>query len=352
MATISERKTSTGTISYTGQIRIKRKGSIVYSEAFTNGKKPIVERWVKKREAELAEPGALERAISGSPGNGNLLPVLIDSYIEEFRSLAAWKRSKQSHLLLLKKLLPQLDVTIMSSADLVAHVRRRRLAGAGPATVNNDIIWLRILCKTARGAWGIDANLEAIEDATAVCRSLRLIGRSKNRERRPTPGELERLDDYMAGGNKRKTPHRELLWFAIHSGRREEEICSLLRSDLNREHHTIIVRNMKNPDGSDGNDVLVKLTREAMAIIEAQPEISGEDRIFPYNHRTVGGYFTKACHVLGIEDLHFHDMRHEALSRLFEAGYDIHQVAQFSGHRSWATLKRYVQLHPKNLKLR
>jgi len=52
---------------------------------------------------------------------------------------------------------------------------------------------------------------------------------------------------------------------------------------------------------------------------------------------------------LGIEDLHFHDLRHEATSRLFEQGYSIEQVATVTLHESWQELKRYTQLRPETL---
>ena len=54
----------------------------------------------------------------------------------------------------------------------------------------------------------------------------------------------------------------------------------------------------------------------------------------------------RAC---GIADLHFHDLRHEGVSRLFEKGYAIEQVSLVSGHRSWSSLKRYTNLRPDSL---
>jgi hypothetical protein len=48
--------------------------------------------------------------------------------------------------------------------------------------------------------------------------------------------------------------------------------------------------------------------------------------------------------------LRFHDLRHEATSRLFERGYQIHEVAQFTLHESWNELKRYTNLRPENLR--
>jgi integrase len=47
---------------------------------------------------------------------------------------------------------------------------------------------------------------------------------------------------------------------------------------------------------------------------------------------------------LGIEDLRFHDLRHEGVTRLFETGLTIPQVAAVSGHRSWSSLQRYTHI--------
>ena len=63
----------------------------------------------------------------------------------------------------------------------------------------------------------------------------------------------------------------------------------------------------------------------------------------------MGSAFTRACRLLGIEGLHFHDLRREATSRLFERGYSIQEVSQFTLHDSWATLKRYTHLRPEQV---
>jgi len=59
----------------------------------------------------------------------------------------------------------------------------------------------------------------------------------------------------------------------------------------------------------------------------AQRQPAAKDRIFPYKPDSIGTAFRRACLTLGIVDLHFHDLRHEATSRLFEQGYSIEQVA-------------------------
>jgi integrase len=71
--------------------------------------------------------------------------------------------------------------------------------------------------------------------------------------------------------------------------------------------------------------------------------------VFPVTPEWVSDNFLLACRVARVDDLVFHDLRHEAISRLFEAGYRIEQVALVSGHKSWAMLKRYTQLKPESL---
>src|SRR6266853_1770782 len=68
------------------------------------------------------------------------------------------------------------------------------------------------------------------------------------------------------------------------------------------------------------------------------------DEIFPYSTDAIGAAFTRAVQFLEIDDLHFHDLRHDGVSRLFEIGLNIPRVASVSGHRSWTSLKRYTHL--------
>jgi integrase len=88
----------------------------------------------------------------------------------------------------------------------------------------------------------------------------------------------------------------------------------------------------------------------ALAIIKSMPRT--HDCIFPYTTDAIGTSFTRACLFLGIntddmpdeERLHFHDLRHDGVSRLFENGLNIPHVAAASGHKSWTSLKRYTHL--------
>lgn len=99
---------------------------------------------------------------------------------------------------------------------------------------------------------------------------------------------------------------------------------------------------MKHPGEKIGNDTWCELPPEATAIIESMPRV--DKCIFPFSTDAISAAFTRAMQFLGIDDLHFHDLRHEGVSRLFEMGRSVAQVASVSGHRSWSSLKRYTHL--------
>ena len=153
-------------------------------------------------------------------------------------------------------------------------------------------------------------------------------------------------------------PMADIIRFALLTARRQEEITRLKWADLDREKGIAWLDDVKHPRKKIGNRRAFRLLSEAWEIIDRQPKImvEGPDekqtpdpRVFPYNPKSIGANFTRACQIRGLHDLHFHDLRHEATSRLFERGYDIPQVAQFTLHESWTTLKRYTHLRPEHV---
>lgn len=107
---------------------------------------------------------------------------------------------------------------------------------------------------------------------------------------------------------------------------RQDEIFRVKWGDLDRARKLLTIRDRKDPREKKGNDQSIPLLDvsgySAWGLIE-EFGVAGKpaDRIFPYNPRSVGTALTRACQILKIEDLHFHDLRHEATSRLFEAGF-------------------------------
>jgi integrase len=346
MAYIKVRKQSDGSTRYTAIIRLRSGKAIVHQEANTFAHRSAAVTWARHREVELENPSALARVQHGAP----TLAELIRWYIDTFETISKWRRSKQTHLEFLERhSIGEANALTLTSAMLIDHVRSRRADGAGPATVINDLVWIGVVLRAAKNVKELPVRPESALEASSACRELRLIGKPRRRARRPTLDELARLREHFASRDRRaQIPMQAIVDFAITSPRRESEICRLEWRDNNAATRTGLVRDAKHPTSKDGNHRRFKYTPEAWAIVENQPTTSAY--IFPYDPKSVGAAFTRACHVLGIEDLRFHDPRHEATSQLFERGYQIHEVAQFTLHESWNELKRYTNLKPESVR--
>jgi len=335
MGTIIPRKRKDGSIGYTALVRIKRGGKVVHSESETFDREQAAKIWMGRREAELAQPGALDK------GPDPRLADVIDQYNRE--KLKQHGKTKTQVLNTIKAdELAQLRCSQIGSPELVAFARRLEVQ---PQTRGNYMSHLAAIFTVARPAWGYPLSAQAMDDARVVLAKLGLTARSNSRERRPTLDELGQLMAHYEVMEHRRPdslPMRRLILFAIFSTRRQEEICRVVAGDLDRQALQLVVRDMKNPGEKIGNDVRTKLTPEALKLIDTQPATTG--RIWPYNAESVSTSFTRACKILQIEDLHFHDLRHEGISRLFEMGWTIPQVAQVSGHRTWQSLKRYEHM--------
>jgi len=335
MGTILSRKRKDGTLGHTAVIRIKKAGKLIYSETETFDRKPVAEAWLKKRETELAMPGALTKP------KDPLLKVVIDQYNLEKAKLHG-KTKEQVLRTIGNSDLGELRCSEVTSQEIVKFAQS---IDAQPSTRGNYISHLASVMTIAKPAWGYPLERQAMEDARLVLNKMGLIGKSKERTRRPTLNELDKLMKYYAVAELKRTdviPMTKVILFAIYSTRRQEEITRITGKDLDKGKLEVIVRDMKNPGEKIGNDVPTTLTPEALQVIELQPET--EARIWPYNAESISTSFRRACDFLGIEDLHFHDLRHDGISRLFEMGWNIPHVARVSGHRSWTSLKRYTHI--------
>ena len=93
-------------------------------------------------------------------------------------------------------------------------------------------------------------------------------------------------------------------------------------------------------------DEVVPVPADAAAIIDSLPRFDGEGRILPYKPESVSTAFQRAVREVGLEGIRLHTLRHEGISRLFERGLQIQEVALISGHVSWAALRRYTHIKP------
>lgn len=337
MGTITTRKRRDGTKGFTAQIRIKRQGMAAYNESQTFDRKPAAAAWIKRRETELSEPGALKALEAPDPP----LQKVIEKYMQDSRRDFG-KTKRQVLQTIADSRLGEMHCSEIGSTQILDFANSLKVK---PQTVGNYLAHLAAVFAVARPAWGYKLDKAAIDDARVVGKRLGVTSRSSQRERRPSLAELESLLRHFQISRSKRADSinmQDVVLFAIFSTRRLDEITRITFEDLDESRSEIVVRDMKHPGEKIGNDVRVALTPEAMAVIGRQKHKKG--RIFPFNSDSISASFTRACKLLGIVDLHFHDLRHEGISRLFELGWTIPQAATVSGHRTWTSLKRYAHI--------
>ena len=118
--------------------------------------------------------------------------------------------------------------------------------------------------------------------------------------------------------------------FALNSARRESEICRLEWADNDPRGRTGMVRDAKHPTKKEGNHRRFKYTPEPWAVIVAQPRRS--EFIFPYDPKSVGAAFTRACKGLGIKDRTPPSSYRHASPRLVQAARARHRIVPYEDH--------------------
>ncbi|MDL2284389.1 site-specific integrase [Oxalobacter sp. OttesenSCG-928-P03] len=321
--------------------QVRRKGHRSISKSFP--KKSQAVEWARGIEAEI-DAKRFQDTRSASEW---LFSELIDRYTEEIGAIKKFGKSKVDVLRMLKTNLGDLSLNELTEQAIMAYADKRLKAGAGGVTVSIDLTYISTILKTAKQLWKMPVSIDPVQ---SVRQNLRYMGvnlKSTERDRRPTQEEIDALIHYFDSKPRRIIPMGDIIQFAIETAMRASEITGLLWSDLNEKDKTILIRSRKHPQKKEGNDQEVPLLGKAFDIVMRQPRVS--DRIFPYGTKTFSSIFPRACNKLKIEDLRFHDLRHEGISRLFEQGYRIEQVRLVSGHQDVKMLFRYVQVRAKDL---
>lgn len=317
-----------------------------HTKCATFSTKKAAQDWARTTERELDEL----KATGVMQPRDVTVADLIDRYIQELYPAKRWGRSKAADLAFLRKHLGHHQAGKLTSYLLTEFFRKRQRGGAGPVVLSSQVGYLVTLLRIARDVWHLDVPLRAAEGARLALTTAGTVGKAKQRDRRVSDTEIAQLLTYFRD-RPSIVPMVDIVRFCVATGMRISEVCRLQWKDFDAQAKTILIRDRKHPTEKIGNNQLVPLLAatgyDAAEIIERQPR--REPRIFPYNHRTVSAYFTDAVKETGLEDLHLHDLRHEAISRLFAAGYRIEQVALVSGHRDWAMLKRYTHVRATDL---
>ena len=168
------------------------------------------------------------------------------------------------------------------------------------------------------------------------------------RTRRLEVGEEQRLLET----NNQKL--RRIIILALETAMRRGEILNIKRTHINFQKSVLLI-----PSTKTDTPRTIPLSMDAVSVLREQlrPSQSGyegviplhEPTVFDYKPRGLSGEFLKLCRRKEIHDLHFHDLRHEATSRLFEKGLNPVEVATITGHKDTRMLMRYTHLRAEDL---
>lgn len=226
------------------------------------------------------------------------------------------------------------------SSDMASY-RDRRLATVSGSTVNRELNLISHVVNVGRKEWGVK-----MENPVASVRRPK-HNRARSRGLRPKeeaallhelrPRERDERGVYLKGGcrNPLMLPLTRL---ALTTAMRMGELLS-----LRWEHVHLDEKFVHLPDSKNGELRDVPLSMQAREILSGlMMDESG--RVFPVSDEAVKQAFTRAVTRAGIADFHFHDLRHEAVSRMAPLIRDSLTLSKVTGHKTIRMLGRYF--HP------
>ena len=335
------------------QAEIRKKGFPAQRKTFNT--RAEAEAWAKLTEAEMIRGVFVSRA----EAEATTLADALDRYKREFtvhkksafsegKKIDAWKRHK-----LATRFLATLRPT-----DFAAYRDERLEAGKKASTVRLELAVISHLFTVAAKEWGMP-----LQNPVMNIRKPRL---ENARDRRLSEQEerylLAAIDNPGSGaGNRRNVWVGPIVRMALETSMRRGELLSLewKRVDLERCFAVL-------PDTKNGEGRAVPLSSRAVAILNSIPRSIG-GKVFPTTANAFRISFDRAlkrakknyiedCKQAGreqekgfLENLHFHDTRHEATSRLFEMGLNQVEAASVTGHKTLQMLKRYTHLNAEKL---
>ena len=295
---------------YQAQIRLPGKPAI--SKTFNY--KQDAQRWARDTERRL-EQGELY-----VPTEAIRFQELIDRYT--LSHLPLLKSTKQEKSLA-RRVSARLSNTFINEItnQRLAYYRDARIKEVSAQTVKHEINFVRRILKLAQSEWGVKMP-QGIP-------SIRLPRLPAGRTRRINEAELQRIR------NELRPLIADIVRLALETGMRRGEIISLRKDDIDWKTSAVLLRETKN-----GSVRRIPLTAVAREIVNRHKE----HLPFPIKADSVSQAFERACKRAGVFDARFHDLRHEALSRFFEKGLNVPQVASISGHKDYRMLARYVHV--------
>ena len=321
MATITKRK-------HGYSVQIRRKGFAPVSRTFPSHAEAVA--WASKEDARRTSSRPV--GIVGDLKRTTLRDIL-ERYLKE---VSTKNRGHEIECYQLAKVMrsPMAEMSLQNlSASAIAMYRDERLQEVAAGTVCRELHHIQHAISIAMREWGY--HLE--ENPAEKVKKPKL---QNARNRRVSQNEIDRL---VAELRKIDLPDVvAVVQFAVETGMRRGEILSLEWRFVDLKRRTAHLPRTKN-----GHARTVPLTNGAIEVLEAQPRENA--LVFPVSSDALKMCWRRIMAKTLIEDLHFHDLRHEAVSRFFEMGLTMPEVALISGHRDPRMLMRYTHLVPYQL---
>lgn len=311
----------------------QKRGSTWRAIIRRKGHKPLTKSFPTKHKAEQ-----WARGIESSMDDGQHLdPVKMTFHelLERFktevcptRAGCRWEKVRIAKIQKDTRLCGQLLSELRPK--LFTDWRDKRLKEVSGASVNRELNLLSGVVTHAKREWHLPIKEHPVRSVTRP-------PQAKSRRRRVLQAELDKLHEFFATSGE-LTTKRYVPWvfeFGIETGMRLGEMCRLRWQDVHADERWLYVLPSKN-----GDDRTVPLTDRALVILASARLDGAGNLVFPVNAGTVGVYFRDACEKLGIVDLHIHDSRHEACSRLAKV-YSVMELAKIIGHRDLQSLMIY-----------
>ena len=310
------------------QANVRRKGYPTVTKTFTS--REVAKRWIKTTEIAI-EKGEYSPKISITVGE------MLDKY--KLVCLATHKGadvSEQYRIKLLKNYFGVIPLCDLTPAHL-ATFRDERLKLVQPQTVKRDLSVLSSAINTAIIEWNIPLNMNPVS-------KIRWRQTDQPRDRRFEDGEETQLLSHA-------TPFMaRMITVAVETAVRRSELLRIKRSHINFSKQTLEIGLTKT-----GKPRTIPLSSRALKAIKEQ--LRASEKVIPIEERPIFQItgsrlfkdFQKLREEVGMIDFRWHDLRHEATSRLFEKGLNMMEVASITGHEDIAMLKRYTHIKPENL---
>ncbi|MBI2276860.1 MAG: site-specific integrase [Dechloromonas sp.] len=307
------------------QARVIRKGFPTESNTFDSYEDAV--KWARSIETDI------DRGLYRNRSAAEQISVkyALERYVQE---VTPTKRGAKEESIRIKALqrrrLAQYSLATLTPR-ILAEFRDERLKTVSAGAVIRDLVLISSVINHARREWGVEVQ--------NPCARVRKPSPPQGRNRLLTPDEEIRLLSETIPIRNRNPWLRPITILALETAMRRGELLALRWENIHLGRQTAFLPMTKN-----GTARTVPLSTKAIQTLRTLPK-STDGRVFPINAAALAAIFRRAANRARLNDLHFHDLRHTATSRLAEKLPNLVELGAVTGHKTVQMLKRYY--HPK-----